>query len=544
MWTRGSTDGTNRSRMRFRLFGFTLLAAALGAGGWRLPDSSASRPSVASTRWLPVAHAQESAARAQVAAPDPPGFATAVGRPVITAPPSIHPVDPYRLAVGDRVFFPVGQYGGSLTATSRDWDGDIEAMNRAFIETLARYGLNYARAWVNWGGLPTGRDDWNAHTAQPWVRVAEDSTRSAGGAPATRARAIDGGTRFDLTRFQDRHFDLIVRALDHARERGIVLQLVIFDCWHLLDRPGGRGDPPAGVAYDPLHPRNNASGVAVTTPAQWVDPEGPAFEVHARYVRELVRRVGDRPNLIWEACNENSVDPRFDLAVAELLTTTERELGLTPRLVIPRDLPDHRRVAGHFTPAGDRPHQEERLAEMRRRLVEQREWRQPLISDNDCCRDRGDPSFRRRKLWTALSAGAHVDFFIAGIPHDRALLESHDVARGMTFFGHLFRFFEGAGVDLLGMEPCAATGDGWALCRKAGGGDPGSASEWIAYLPHGGRIRLEGLPPERRACWFDPRVAAFRPASGGPEYRAPSARDWALHVSSDADAPCRVPREP
>ena len=460
-----------------------------------------------------------------------PAFAPAYGRPAITAPPRIHPQDPYRFAVGDRVFFPVGHYGGSLTATSRDWNGDVDAMNRAFLDALAGHGLNYARAWVNWGGLPTGGRAWNAHTVHPWPRV--DPAVPAEAGRAARAAAIDGGPTFDLERFDDRHFELIARALDHARERGIVLQLVVFDCWHLAARSGGPGESPSGVAYDPLHARNNASGLAVTTPEQWLDPQGPAFAVHARYVRELVRRVGDRPNLIWEACNENSTNyPEFDLAVAELLTATERELGLEPHLVMPRDLPGHRRVAGHFTPARDRPQHQESLAGMRRRLVEQREWRQPLISDNDCCRDRGTPAFRRRKLWTALTAGAHVDFFVAGLPQERALLGSHDVARGMELFGHAFRFFEGAGVELVGMQPCGAGGDGWALCRASDAG-----GEWIAYLPEGGRIRLEGLPAQRRACWFDPRQGRFRPAQGGAVYRAPSARDWVLHVAAGA-GPC------
>jgi hypothetical protein len=357
--------------------------------------------------------------------------------------------------------------------------------------------------------------------------------------------AIDGGAPFDLTRLEPRHFELIAGALDQARDRGIVLQLVVFDCWHLLDRAGARGESPSGLVHDPLHPRNNVNGVAATTPEQWLDPRGPAFAIHARYVRELVRRVGDRPNLIWESCNENSTNyPVFDLAVAELITATERAHGYAPHLVMPRDLPDHRRVAGQFTPARDRPQLEESLAEMRRRLAdEQVAWGQPLISDNDCCRDRGEPAFRRRKLWTALTAGAHVDFFVAGLPQDRALLESDDVARGLAFFGQVFRFFDAAGVDLLGMRPCSAGGDGWALCRAATGGaaapDASTSArqrppEWLAYLPHGGGIRLDGLPEPRRACWFDPRDGRFLPAEGGPLYHAPGARDWVLHVAAGA----------
>jgi hypothetical protein len=470
------------------------------------------------------------AAVAVASQPPAPGFEPVYGRPAITAPPRVHPEDPRRLAVGDRVYFPVGHYGGSLTATSRDWNGDVAAMNRAFLEALARHGLNYARAWVNWGALPTRADDWNAHSVHPWQRSPPVAATGA-----ARVVAIDGGAPFDLSRFDDRHFDLIAGALDHAAARGIVLQLVVFDCWHLQDRPGARGQSPSGIEHDPLHARNNASGVAVASASQWLDPRGPAFEVHARYVRELVRRVGDRPNLIWEACNENSTNyPVFDLAVAELLTATERELGLATHLVMPRDLPDHRRVAGHFTPAGDRSALEESLGEMRERLAgEQRAWRQPLISDNDCCRDRGDPAFRRRKLWTALTAGAHVDFFLAGLPHERAVLESADTRRGLAFFGRVFDFFERAGVDLVDMRPCPARGDGWALCRDAGAVvERGNKPEWIAYLPHGGRLRLDGLPPDRRACWFDPRGGTFHAAAGGPLFEAPGARDWVLHVTA------------
>lgn len=458
---------------------------------------------------------------------DTASFVATYGRPAITAPPRIHPEDPHRLVVGEEVLFPVGHYGGSITATSRDWAGDVWAMNRAFLDALARHGLNHARVWVNWGALPIGRGSWNAHTVHPFERA-----EVAASAPSA-GRAIDGAPAFDLERFDDAHFDLVARTLDYARARGIVLQLVVFDCWHLLERAGAPGESPSGLAYDPLHPRNNASGVAVTTPEAWLDPAGPAFAVHTRYVRRLVERVGDRPNLIWESCNENSVGyPAFDLAVAELLTATERELGLAPHLVMPRDLPDHRRVAGQFTPARDRSRLEESLAEMRGRLAgEQWAWAQPLISDNDCCRDRGDPAFRRRKLWTALTAGAHVDFFLAGLPHERAVLESPDTRRGMASYGQVFRFFAGTGVDLVGMRPCAASGDGWAFCRDAAAAkSSGKHAEWIAYLPHGGSVRLPGLPAERRACWFDPRAGTFLEASGGPTYPAPGARDWVLYA--------------
>ena len=470
-------------------------------------------------------------ARAQRPSDDTAPFVATYGRPAITAPPRIHPGDPRRLAVGEEVFFPVGHYGGSITATSRDWAGDVWAMNRAFLDALARHGLNYARVWVNWGALPTDRGSWNAHTVHPWPRVDAEE--------ATNAPAIDGAPAFDLERFDDAHFDLVARTLDYARGRGIVLQLVVFDCWHLLDRAGAPGESPSGLAYDPLHPRNNASRVAVRTPEAWLDPAGPAFAVHARYVRRLVERVGDRPNLIWEACNENSIDyPAFDLAIAELITATERELGLAPHLVMPRDLPDHRRVAGQFTPARDRSQLEESLAEMRARLAaEQWAWAQPLISDNDCCRDRGDPAFRRRKLWTALTAGAHVDFFLAGLPHERAVLESSDTRRGLASYGLVFRFFARTGVDLVGLRPCEASGDGWALCRDAAAAaSSGKPSEWIAYLPHGGSVRLPGLPAERRACWFDPRAGTFLEASGGATYHAPAGRDWVLYARGGAGA--------
>ncbi|HVS12408.1 MAG TPA: hypothetical protein VMV46_00675 [Thermoanaerobaculia bacterium] len=446
--------------------------------------------------------------------------AVIAGNPPIDAPPRIHPEDPHRLAVGDRLFFPLGHYGASLTATSRDWDRDPRAMNRRLFDLLAEHGLDYSRAWVYWGALPIERSAWNAFTVHPYARTGP-------------GRAIDGEPRFDLDRFEDAHFELIAGSVDDAAERGIVLQLVVFDCWHLLSRDR---HPGSGVAYDPLHPANHVGEDGPRTPEQWADPEGPTFERHRRYVRRLVETVGDRPNIVWEACNENSVDfPRFDLAVAELITATERELasrGVRQHLVMPRDLPDHRQVAGQFLPAADRPDVAETLEEMRAALAdEQWAWNRPLIVDNDCCRDRGSASLRRRKAWAALSAGAHVSFFLPEVPSDRGLLESRDTRNGLRFFGVVRDFLERSAIDLVGMAPCSvAAGPGWCFGHADG--------ERVVVLPEGGETTLAGLPEPRVACWVDPRSGALLEAGAGPRWLAPNRRDWVLWVRP-GEGPCR-----
>jgi hypothetical protein len=61
---------------------------------------------------------------------------------------------------------------------------------------------------------------------------------------------------------------------------------------------------------------------------------------------KIVDTLGDLPNIIWEACNENQARNRFENAVNNYTTRYETQTkGFGRHLTMPRDLPSHWDVA-------------------------------------------------------------------------------------------------------------------------------------------------------------------------------------------------------
>lgn len=432
----------------------------------------------------------------------------------------IDPRDPRRLTWRGRPFFPVGYYAGAaLNMTGPDFAGDYRGFQTALLDALAAGGVNYTRAWINWGNLGDDSaplaDQWDHHILHPYLRTGP-------------GEAIDGEPRLDLDQFDPAYFTWLGEALDLAAARGIVVQVILLDCWH-----AGFGLQYGFGARDYFAAANNVNGLDFTSEDEWLDLAGPVFARHLAFVERAVEAAGDRDNVVWETCNEKRAgshatpaDTRMDAwhaALAAAIGAREAALGLPERrLVIPVDLPEHRTVAGHQTPD---PQGGESIPDMRARLAgEQFEWATPLISDNDCCPGEPDAELVRAKAWAALSAGAHVDVFNNEM-FKAAVLAAPHTAAGIRHVGSLGRFLADLEVDLAGMRPLPppALGDAWVYGR--------AGEEYVLYLPQGGPVELPELGPVQ-ARWWDPRNDLALDAGAGPLFTPPGPGDWALHLRS------------
>jgi len=442
-----------------------------------------------------------------------PGLKTIV--PWSAGTPEIHPGDPHLFVVNGRFWFPVGYYGGAaLNMTGADYAGDYMRYNRELMDKLAANGINLLRTWINWGTL--AGLGWTEHVEHPFIRAGPGST-------------LDGRPRFDLTQFNQAYFELIEQAVRYAQTRGIVVQIILLDCWHT-----GIGIRKGTRERDYFYGSNNINGITWNDEPDWADTNGKIFALNMRFVRKVVEAIGKQPNIIWETCNEKregdhstwraSATDRFHLEVAKVIRRSETDFGYSPHLIVPIDLPEHRTVAGHTTHQPSARRQFETIVDMRRRLIdEQRAWDVPLISDNDCCREEPDAEFMRRKAWAALTAGAHVSVFNDAL-YRRGVLSSRNTANGMRWTGLVRRFVEDLKVNLAGMQPAdgLVRGGAWTIAR------PGR--EFILYLPHGGDARVSGLPRRYRAHWFDPREGTLIPAQAAEAFHAPDDRDWVLYI--------------
>ncbi len=443
-----------------------------------------------------------------------------VGSPI----PSIH-ADHLRFEKDGDVWFPLGFYGGALNQinNSSPWGGNPENAHNYFMGKLEAAGLNYFRAWINWGAISRRNDtnSWDYHQIHPYNRLT-----ACGDGPLLRPCASDGGPPFDLDSFNTAYFEMIEREVKTAKDKSIVAQLALFDCWH-VNNPVGDSLPNIGEDY--YYGLNNVNDADARNGDEWTlgNLSHPTFRLRrvAEEQRDFVNKVldylADEPNIIFETCNENFNNGSFHTFVSGLVKAR------TNHLVMPTDLPEHRTVAGYRTPANTN---QQSIAEMRTALIGQRGLDQPLISDNDCCiMSYVGADFSREKAWSALTAGAHTNFFIDTVNMSKSVLDGPELTTGMEQFGYILDVLDALDVKLEDMDPL--DNETFVTTDQIYGR---SGDEYLLYLPTGGSTNLSTAPTYRKSHWINPRSGAITLAERGPSFTSPGAGDWALHVRKEA----------
>lgn len=407
--------------------------------------------------------------------------------------PMIDPLDPHRFLMGGESWYPAGYYP-SIAALTAD-QTDYQNYYRLFVDKLAENNLNLFRN-VFTMGQPYGE------SMTPYLRTGP-------------GEAADGRPQFDLDQFNQAYFDYWREVIEYAKSKGVVVQLTIFDNWHnksnvVLAVSGIHRE--WGMKHDFYHGSNNINGVDASNLANWHNPAHPVYEYQKALVRQVVDNLGDLPNIIYEISNENYSSPQWELQLSDYLSEYELSQGHPIHLVMPRDLPNHDSAGGKINDP-ERVHQE---------LVQNFSMNKPLIADNDGG-GHVDPEGRRKKVWAALTAGAHINYFHFELFRLESL-NSRDAADGMRFIGLSRKFLEDLEVELRGMIP----GDhlvskGWCFAR------PGDS--YIIYLIAGGATEVEGLPDEFSAYWFNPRDGTSMPAEGGSSFASPDGNDWVLYIT-------------
>ncbi len=396
----------------------------------------------------------------------------------------------------------VGDYTWG-TFSDREPEYDYAAM----FETLQNHGLNFARVWV-WWGCEFFSDEIGRRNFIPCPRPGPGTAR-------------DALPKWDLDSFEDGFFTRLAEVCSAARERGIVLQLTLFDAWNIKHaelwaaHPFHRDNNVNGVDGDPRDTGNGTDGeqgfCSLGNPA--------VMDAQRRFIERVVRAVNGFDNILLEIANENYYSAEWELELCRYIHELEAEL---PRqhLVMPLDLPNHD-YGAIKTWDIDKLHSS---------LLKARELGQPLILDTDGIgtpdSDRG-----RRAFWTALSSGGHVSYLdeslqtgsewkgdTRGTRWEAQRAELGVLAR----FSRLVRFWEMTPDD--------------ALVRAGRAFAMGSDREVVAYLPDGGEVTLDlsRLPAQARGTWVDPRTGEMTGAevtAGNQSVaRPPGGGDWVLWV--------------
>jgi hypothetical protein len=107
--------------------------------------------------------------------------------------------------------------------------------------------------------------------------------------------ASDGGTKFDLTRWDDAYFGRLKEIIKQAGDRGVVVELVLFCTMY---------DENVWNA-SPMHARNNVNGIGTLERHEvFSAKDKDLLAVQTTLARKLATELNEFDNLYFEACNE------------------------------------------------------------------------------------------------------------------------------------------------------------------------------------------------------------------------------------------------
>lgn len=161
-----------------------------------------------------------------------------------------------------------------------------------YLDTLAAAGLNHTRTFS--GGAyfePVGA-----------FKIAKNTLAPAPGrfigpwARSDQPGAADGGTKHDLTRWNEAYFVRLRDFVAQASRRGIVVELNLFCPFY----------EEAMWALSPFKAANNVNGLGNIgrDDVYTLDRHGGLLGVQERMVRKFVQELRDADNVYYEICNE------------------------------------------------------------------------------------------------------------------------------------------------------------------------------------------------------------------------------------------------
>jgi hypothetical protein len=217
-------------------------------------------------------------------------------------PLRVHPVNPRYFSDGSgKAIYLTGSHTWA-SLQERGYEGitpDFDYL--AYLAFLQKFQHNCMRLWAWEHATWMQFTDKNIrYTPLPFVRSG----------PGT---ALDGGLKFDLSRFHPPYFDRLRARVRAARNRGIYVAVMLFQGFSIEQKGTPGVDLSQGNPWDghPFHRHNNINGVDGDPNG---DGEGRAVHtlalptitaVQEAYVRHVIDTLNDLDNVLWEISNES-----------------------------------------------------------------------------------------------------------------------------------------------------------------------------------------------------------------------------------------------
>lgn len=161
----------------------------------------------------------------------------------------------------------------------------------AYLDVLQRHRHNFIRLWV-------------ADTA--WSPITKAPVEPQAYVRTGPGMAADGKPKFDLDKLNQAYFDELRSRVIAARDRGIYVSVMLFNCWGIAEYPHQRGTWP----FHPFNTANNINGINGDPNGDGIGLECHSLLIPAittlqeAYVRKVVDTVNDLDNVLYEIKNE------------------------------------------------------------------------------------------------------------------------------------------------------------------------------------------------------------------------------------------------
>lgn len=166
---------------------------------------------------------------------------------------------------------------------------------RVYLDAVKAAGLNAVRIFTGTYSEPLD----TRSTRQSGNSLAPDPDHYLAPWPRTdQAGAVDGRSKFDLSRWDGEFFKRLKAFMRAASDRGIVVEVALFTPFYaqMSDYSWSRS---------PLNARNNVNGIGVVKGADALTLKEPGLvTVQDALVRKVVEELRDFDNLYYEICNE------------------------------------------------------------------------------------------------------------------------------------------------------------------------------------------------------------------------------------------------
>lgn len=135
---------------------------------------------------------------------------------------------------------------------------------------------------------------------------------------------INGGNKFDLTKWDPEYFERLKDFLTQASQRGIVVELALFCPYYDFNK-----DVPDELwKYSPLNHENNINGIGnIQGEKALTLDNGNLLDVQEKFVRKVVAELKNYDNLIYEICNEPYMQKlpadEWMTHISQIITDTE-----------------------------------------------------------------------------------------------------------------------------------------------------------------------------------------------------------------------------